>query len=163
MKDPEAAINEALSGNSMEGRTESDKPLGISYIIGRLDRSLNRHIRHVLSPLGVTIGQYTALSVFDSRGQQSNAQLAERTLVSPQAANELIKVMAKNGWIERQPDPTHGRIIQISLTETGLALLQQCDAAIAKLEDAMLQELNEAERVTLKQQLRGLVRVLAEL
>ena len=144
-------------------QNQSNKPFGISYLIGRLDRSLNRHIRQAISPFGLTTTQYTALSVFAARGQLSNAQFAERTLVSPQAANELMKVMERNGWIERQPDPSHGRIIQISLTEQGRNLLKKCDTAIAELETTMLAELSEQERNVLHTQLRSLVRILMEI
>lgn len=154
---PEAS--QALSTVSKAG----NRPLGISYLVGRLDRALRRHITHAINPMGVTLGQYTALSVFNTRGQLSNAQLAERTMVSPQAANELTKVMEQKGWIERQPDPNHGRIIQISLTETGQALLAECDEAIAVLEAKMLEDLNEKERQVLQKQLLGLVRVLSEI
>ena len=143
--------------------TQSNKPFGISYLIGRLDRSLNRHIRTAIRPFGLTTTQYTALSVFAARGQLSNAQFAERTLVSPQAANEFIKVMERNGWIERQPDPSHGRIIQISLTDDGRILLEKCDKAIAELEQSMLAEFSEQERTVLHAQLRSMVKVLAQI
>lgn len=153
-------LQDPLPGASPVSKASS-RPLGIPYLIGRLDRSLRRHMTHAINPLGVTLGQYTALSVFNTRGQLSNAQLAERTMVSPQAANELTKVMERKGWIERQPDPNHGRIIQISLTGAGKALLAECDEAIAELEAMMLEDLDEAERQVLQKQLLGLVRVLS--
>jgi DNA-binding MarR family transcriptional regulator len=138
------------------------RPMGIAYIIGRLERGLYRQIRTAISFLGVTVSQYTALSVFNARGNMSNAQLAERTMVSPQAANELIKTMEAEGWIKREPDKTHKRIIQISLTESGKKLLIQCDEIISVMEDNILRELNEDERSLLKSQLRGMLRLLME-
>ena len=153
--------NTASTASDSSG--DGDRPLGVAYLIGRLDRSLQRHINHAIAPLGVTLGQYTALSVFNTRGQLSNAQLAERTLVSPQAANGLTKIMEHKGWIERQPDPNHGRIIQIRLTAEGKAVLADCDREIAALERKMLVELSGRERQALQKQLLGLVRVLSEL
>jgi DNA-binding MarR family transcriptional regulator len=142
---------------------QEDKPLGVAYMVGRLDRALNRQFRRVLEPMGLTIGQYTALSVFCSSGRLSNAKLAERTMVSPQAANELIKGMEKNGWILRKPDPNHGRIIQISLTREGIRLLNRCNKVIAQLERQMLDGFSDKEIATLHKQLRGAVGVLREL
>jgi len=144
-------------------QSQADKPLGIAYMVGRLDRALNRQFRNALEPLGLTIGQYTALSVFCSSGGLSNAKLAERTMVSPQAANELIKGMEKSGWIVRKPDPNHGRIIQISLTKEGKRLLTRSNKVIAELERKMLQGLNSREIVTLHGHLRGAVGMLREL
>jgi DNA-binding MarR family transcriptional regulator len=141
-------------------RTQANKPMGVAYMVGRLERALRRQLRQVLEPLGLTLAQYTALSVFHSNGRLSNAQLAECTMVSPQAANELIKSMAKNGWILRKPDPNHGRVINISLTKEGKLLLARCDRVIAKLEREMLKELSSKQIVTLHGQLREAVGVL---
>jgi DNA-binding MarR family transcriptional regulator len=144
-------------------QNQEDRPLGVAYMVGRLDRALRHQFRRVLDPLGLTLGQYTALSVFYSSGRLSNAKLAERTMVSPQAANELIKGMEKNGWIVRQPDPNHGRIIQISLTKEGKQLLTRCNKVIAKMEREMLKGLSKKEIATLHGQLRGAVGILREL
>lgn len=140
-----------------------DKPTGVAYMVGRLDRALRRSFRRVLDPLGLTLGQYTALSVFSSSGKLSNAKLAERTMVSPQAANELIKGMEKKGWIVRNPDPNHGRIIHISLTSEGKRLLSRCDRVIAQIERQMLHDLSDKEIKTLHGKLRNAVGVLREL
>jgi DNA-binding MarR family transcriptional regulator len=113
--------------------------------------------------MGLTLGQYTALSVFCSSGRLSNAKLAERTMVSPQAANELIKSMEKNGWIVRKPDPNHGRIINISLTREGKQLLTRCNKVIAKLEREMLKGLSDRQIATLHGQLRNAVGMLRDI
>ncbi len=153
-----------VSFNELEKakQQQPSRPMGVAYIIGRLERGLYRQIRTALSPLGVTVSQYTALSVFSARGNMSNAQLADRTMVSPQAANELIKSMEAEGWIKREPDKTHKRIIQISLTESGKELLIKCDEIISVVEGHMMEELSEDERSLLKSQLRGMLRLLLE-
>ena len=137
--------------------------MGVAYMVGRLERALRLQFRRVLEPMGLTIGQYTALSVFCSSGRLSNAKLAERTMVSPQAANELIKGMEKGGWIIRKPDPNHGRIIQISLTTEGKRLLTRCDKVIAKMERKMLNGLSNKEISALHGQLRNAVGELRDL
>ena len=143
-------------------RNDANKPIGVAYMVGRLDRALRRSLRRVLEPMGLTVGQYTALSVFWSSGRISNAKLAERTMVSPQAANELIKGMEKKGWIVRRPDPNHGRIINISLTADGKKLLARCHKVIAQLERQMLKGLSNREIKTLHGNLRGALGILRE-
>jgi DNA-binding MarR family transcriptional regulator len=137
------------------------KPSGLAYLVGRLDHVLNRRLREVLAPLGLTVPQYTALTVFRAQGSLSNAQLAERTMVSPQSANEMVKSMEAQGWIERRPDPSHGRIIQISLTVAGHAVMERCDAEVVKVEAQMFPELTAEQRHTLQGALRGAVRALS--
>jgi DNA-binding MarR family transcriptional regulator len=142
---------------------QADWPLGVAYMVGRLERALRQQFRKALEPMGLTLAQYTALSVFCSSGGLSNAKLAERTMVSPQAANELIKGMESSGLIVRKPDPNHGRIIQISLTKEGKRLLIRSNKVIAKIEREMLKTLNNKEITALHSQLRNAVGVLREL
>jgi len=136
------------------------RPSGLAYLVGRLDHVLSRRLRDGLAPLGLTVTQYTALSVFRAQGSLSNAQLAERTMVSPQSANEMVKAMEAQGWIERRPDPSHGRIIQISLTGAGHAVMERCDAEVVKVEAAMFPDMGEDGRTALQAALRSAVRAL---
>lgn len=135
--------------------------MGLAYLVGRLDHVLNQRLRDSLAPSGLTVPQYTALSVFRAHGSLSNAQLATRTMISPQSANEMVKQMEGKGWIERKPDPTHGRIIQISLTASGEEVLRDCDARVAEVENIMVAELGGEERAQLHAQLRAAVRALS--
>ena len=138
-----------------------DKPTGIAYLIGRIDHVLSRRLRDSLGVLGLTAAQYTALSVLDTQKQLSNAQLAERSMISPQSANEMVKAMEARGWIVRQADAHHGRIIHLRLSAEGSALLRQGHAAVAQLEQAMLAELGVDQRSELHAQLRVLLRSLS--
>jgi DNA-binding MarR family transcriptional regulator len=137
------------------------KPAGLAYLVGRLDHVLNQRLRDGLAPYGLSVPQYTALSVFRAHGSLSNAQLAMRTMISPQSANEMVKQMEGKGWIERRPDPAHGRIIQISLTASGEAILRDCDAQVLEVENIMFADLAREERAQLQAQLRAAVRALS--
>ena len=136
------------------------RPTGISYLIGRLDHALSRRMLEVLAPIGLTVSQYTALSFLESQNPISNAQLAERTLISPQSANEMIKQMAEKGWVERAPDPSHGRVLRLSVTNTGKQLLQQAHADVALLESNMIADFTQAQRKTFHGNLRQLLHSL---
>lgn len=138
----------------------SEAPMGVAYLVARLDRVLRRRLGETVAHLGVTVPQYTALAVLSRRGQLSNAQLAERSFVTPQAANEMVKTMEMRGWIERQNDPNHGRIIHLRLTPAGEQLVARCNAATAQLEASMLGQLNETERGQLLTHLRACVQGL---
>ncbi|WP_373987120.1 MarR family winged helix-turn-helix transcriptional regulator [Duganella sp. BuS-21] len=122
---------------------------------------MNKRLRDCVAPAGLTVPQYTALSVFRAHGVLSNAQLAVRIMTTPQSANEMVKSMEGKGWIERTPDPAHGRIIQIQLTADGHAILGQCDAKVREVELQMFPATTEEERALLHAQLKGAVRALS--
>ncbi|KVC62643.1 MarR family winged helix-turn-helix transcriptional regulator [Burkholderia stagnalis] len=127
-------------------RVTADKPKArspqrLTYVIGSLDRLLRRHMTDALAPLGITLAQYTALSVLEARGASSNAQLAERSFITPQSANEVMSVMASRGFVTREADPSHGRVILLTLTGEGAAMLRECEAVLRPLESRMLGDL----------------------
>lgn len=132
-----------------------------AYLVGKLDRVLRRRIAEAVAPYGLSVPQYTALSVLNARGVLSNAQLAERSFISPQAANEMVKAMEEHGWLLREPHPSHGRILHLRLTPRGTALLSQCDAAVDEVEADLLKDLLPGERDDLQRLLRACFSALA--
>jgi len=135
-------------------------PSGVAYLLGRAHHALVRRLRDTLTPLGLTVAQYTALS-FLARESLSNAQLAVRAMVSPQAANEMVKVMEERDLITREPDPSHGRIIRIALTPMGKALLAQGDRGVAELEAVMLSGYSDTQKAALRDELRQVLHALS--
>jgi len=152
-----------IQKNPQFTQTWPGRPNGIAYLVGRLDHVLNRRIRDILAGLDITAAQYTALSVLRGHGRLSNAQLAERSMVSPQSANEMVKAMEQRGWIARESAVSHGRIIHLRVTAAGEALLGQCDAAVVQVEKAMLADIDEAQYGPLHAQLRSMLRGLGTL
>jgi DNA-binding MarR family transcriptional regulator len=141
--------------------TQPTIPMGIAYLVGHLERLVRRRLREAISPLGLTIQQYTALSVLNARGRLSNAQLAERSLITPQSTNELVKTMEKRGWVARSADPSHKRIIHLYLTTLGKDILNDAHRAAADFEEEMLYELGNAERQQYRDFLSASIRTLS--
>ena len=139
----------------------SSMPSGAAYLIGRLHRMLQRRMGEALTPVGLTLQQYTVLAMIGTRGQLSNAQLAERAFVTPQTANEVVKAMEANGWIKRTPDPNHGRVIQLRLTAAGRHVLSDAHALTARLEEEMLAGLDAEERQRFNEQLKLSIQALS--
>jgi DNA-binding MarR family transcriptional regulator len=144
-------------------RTSRTSPVRIAYTIGRLERALRRCIGAATAAAGLTVAQYTALSVLRTRGELSNAELAQRSLVSPQAMNEIIQLLTGKGIVERRSHPAHGRIVHITLTALGERLWRRCDRAVLRLERSLLGGFSPAERQQLPRLLRRcLIRLEAE-
>ncbi len=114
----------------------------IGYVIGRLDRALRREISALVSPYGLTVPRYTALSVLRDRPGLSNAQLARRAYVAPQSMNEVLAALEADGLIVRSPAANHGRVVEVELSERGHEVLAACDRAVGYMENAMLADLD---------------------
>ena len=132
----------------------------LTYLVKRLEMAERARMEEVLVARGVTLHQYTALSLLERRDGLSSAQLARRHFVTPQAMNQLVASLERDGLIHRAPDAANRRILRASLTDPGRATLTACHDAVDALERRMLAEftpLQEQEfRAALERSLRGL-------
>ena len=64
-----------------DGPTVDGQPT-LLYLVGRMDRVVRRAIDDVVKAHGLSVNQYTTLSVLDHRSGLSNAQLARRSLAA---------------------------------------------------------------------------------
>ncbi len=140
--------------------TPSRTEPSISYVLGRLDLALRRSLSEGLASVGVTLPQYTALSVLRDRGALSNAQLARRVLITPQSTIKVIAALEGKGLITRVPDPDHGRILRTLLTPSGQDVLHACDRVAAQIEARMLEQLSPEDSAALHAGLKSCVRGL---
>lgn len=130
------------------------------YAIGRLDRVVRRELSERLAPLGLTWPQYTTLSVLDSRPGLSNAQLARRAMISPQAMSEVTVTLERMRLLQRRASPTNNRILRAHLTPKGRRLLAQCEERVDELERQMLEGIADRESHRLLEAIRSCVRHL---
>jgi DNA-binding MarR family transcriptional regulator len=132
----------------------------LSYVVGRLDRAVRQRLDEVVRRHGVSIPQYTALSVLRSRGGLSNAQLARRSLMTPQSMSEVLAALVEKGLVVRTASPDHGRIKRTELTEAGRSVLDACDVDVDEIEQLMLSELDFDQRDRLVVALKSCLRQL---
>jgi DNA-binding MarR family transcriptional regulator len=133
----------------------------ISYAVGRLDRVLRRRLAEALAPYGLSLPEYTTLSVLSARSGLSNAQLARRSLITPQAMNEVLARLEARRLVRRRRDPAHARIRPAELTAAGRRTLAAADTAVDAVERAMLTGIPGAERRRLAHLLASALRHLA--
>ena len=110
---------------------------------------MRRRLREALGQHGLSLPEYTTLSVLRARGGLSNAQLARRSLITPQSMSEVLASLSGRNLILRQAAPDHGRVIRTELTRAGTRVLAVCDRALDELEREMLQALGERDRAGL--------------
>jgi DNA-binding MarR family transcriptional regulator len=132
----------------------------ISYIVARLERAVRRAINERVSVYDLTVLQYTTLSVLGRRGELSNAQLARRAYMSPQAMGEVIEALELKGLVRRRQHPDHRRVYPAALTPKGRKVLAACEKLIDDMEAEMLSGLSANGRRDLRSGLIHAVRAL---
>jgi DNA-binding MarR family transcriptional regulator len=134
--------------------------LRLSYVIARLDRAVRGAISECLAPCGLTIPQFTTLSVLRRRSGLSNAQLARRSYITPQSMHDVVLELERRGLVRRTPDPSHGKILRTALTAEGRRVVGHCEAAVAAMEDEMLSDFSPDARERLIHELATCVHAL---
>jgi len=122
----------------------------LSYVIGRVERVLRRRLTAAVEPAGLTLPAYTALSVLRAEDGLSNAQLARRSLVTPQSMSEVLTLLVDQGYVRRRAEPGHGRVIRTELTNAGRRALARCDRAVDAVEQEMIGDLDADEEASLR-------------
>lgn len=132
----------------------------VGYQMKRAEHALRLEMDGALRGLGVTTPQYAAMSGLEEEPGISGASLARRSFVTPQTMNGILVKLEDAGLVERRPHPEHGRVLQAYITRAGGELLVGCHRRILEVEERMVSQLDESERLRLMEALDACVRAL---
>lgn len=134
----------------------------LTYLIKWMERKVRSELESALLPLGVSISEYTALSVLHEGRELSSAQLARRTFVSAQAMHPIVTDLIKRKLLTRRDNPDHGRIQLVRLTAQGQRLLDRCNVATREAESRAFTGLSPTQVAALRKSLERCVRTISE-
>jgi DNA-binding MarR family transcriptional regulator len=103
-----------------------------------------------LRPHGLTGAQYAVVSVLARDPGASGADLARACNTTPQAMNGVLATLERGFLVERRPHPTHGRILQVTLTSEGQRRLEAARAAVRVLEAEIERDFKRDDLATVK-------------
>jgi DNA-binding MarR family transcriptional regulator len=121
-----------------------------SYLLRQAWQGLSGAMEIALRPHGLTGAQYGVLSVLRHHPGASGADLARACNITPQAMNGVLATLERESLIERRQHPTHGRILQVTLTEEGRRRLEAADPAIRGLRRAIERDFTPEDIATIK-------------
>lgn len=119
-------------------------PWAVAVKLGRL---ADRRIQEKPSPLGVSAGQYIALSDIARHPGISRAALARRLQVSPQGVAAPLENLAGKGLLVRT-EAGRGRPIALDLTEAGYSCVALADRKIHGLSRELIARCFGPEAIT---------------
>ena len=139
---------------------ESKNRPRLAYAVAFLERSLRRALAEALRPFELSLAQYTVLSLLGMHESLSNAQLARRAYVTPQAMSEIVRYLESRKLVVRKQSPDHARIHPARLTAKGRTTLDKCDAAVDRVEQRMIDDAGPQGDDDLVRMLMSYARVL---
>jgi DNA-binding MarR family transcriptional regulator len=117
----------------------------------------------ILASLGIRHGRLKLLMILlKCKGDTTPASLAEKTGVTRATISGLLDGLEKDGLVTRQHDPDDRRLIRVSLTVAGKALLDKVRPVYSRWFTSLIEPLSETERTQLVYLLQKIQSRLAE-
>jgi DNA-binding MarR family transcriptional regulator len=121
-----------------------------SFLLRQAWQLLQSAMDVALRPHGLTGPQYGVLSVLRHHPGASGADLARACNITPQAMNGVLATLEREFLIERHQHPTHGRILQATLTDEGQRRLEAADPAMRALRRTIERDFTPEDIATIK-------------
>ena len=118
-----------------EGKRGVEGHLG--YLVRQASGLVRLAMERALADLDVTPPQFTVLTMIVAYPGLSGADLARLSFLTPQTINVIVRNLQRSGAIEKTAHAGHGRILQLTATARGMALLKRCRTRVAEVEDRL--------------------------
>jgi DNA-binding MarR family transcriptional regulator len=139
---------------------ELDTSLG--YMLKAAASALHSALEAVLRPLGMTITHYACLELLAQRPGLSNSELARGAFVTRQSMNVLLQALERQGLVVRPARAPVGRALPAELTARGRRQLKVASAAVRRVEQDMLANLDASEQDQMRRLLTACIAALTE-
>lgn len=89
---------------------------------------LKHRFQNLVHPFGITIQQYNALRILRGMGSgMTTSEIRDRLLDRNADSSRLVERLVRMGYAHRCVHPSDGRLVSVTITESGLDLLSRID------------------------------------
>jgi len=128
----------------------------ILHLVKQVQYKAYVRLEALFQPLGITAVQFRIMTTISTRPGVSSAELARLYDVKPQTMIKQIAILESKKLIGRQTSRTNKRLLELTLTREGQAVLDQCQKSAQALEREFLQPLSADEQAALRSYLTRL-------
>ncbi|MCX5524106.1 MarR family transcriptional regulator [Streptomyces bobili] len=156
-KDPVDAIVEQWAAERPDLDTTAMEVFGR---VSRLARAMGDRMEKAYAGLGISRGEFDVLATLRRSGEPyalSPRQLSATLMLTTGGMTGRLDKLERAGLLRRSPDPHDRRGLQVTLTEQGLAVVEEAVGAGLAVQTEALTAALDAERAG---QLAGLLREL---
>ena len=118
-------------------------PYRLSVLSNRVSSAIARQYSE---RFGLTIPQWRAMAVLGGTSGLSARDVAERTAMDKVQVSRAVESLMRARRVQRQADPSDGRVTRLSLTAKGRAIYDEVVPLALHLEDVFLSALTMRER-----------------
>ena len=131
-------------------------PASLRKAVARLYEAFREAAETVgnISSIDVSIRQHQTMTLVcrlteDKPNGVTLKELAEAMKLAPATVSELVESLVKKNFLQRVQNPEDRRAVQITLTDHGQMMLDQCIKCVDSLCDKLLSDLSASERTAM--------------
>lgn len=124
------------------------------YLIKQVELAIRARLESAIRETGLTVTQYTALTVLARRPGLTSAELAKNSFVRAQSMSSVTAELEDHGMISRSPDPSHQRRQLLTVTDKGAELLERLRPTVEWIEEQMVSNLPDGDIDSLRHALQ---------
>lgn len=128
----------------------------MGYLARRVFQLSTFGLGDVFEPEGVSLTQWSALVAIHIGRGRTCAELADDIAHDRGATTRLIDTLVERQWVRRTRDDADRRVINLSLTDAGIALMHRCRAGVVDRWNTWLTDWNDDDAADLLRLLRKL-------
>lgn len=125
------------------------------YLLMATHLTLQRQLLDRLKGTGLTVGQPKVLDYLRNHNGASQKEIAKACHIEPGSLSVLLGRMEDQGLLHRQAPAGNRRTLQVFLTETGTARMEQVTQAFTALEAQAFRNIAPEDRATLSRVLQA--------
>ena len=129
----------------------------LGYLLKHASAQLTGLTDAALAPLGIDSKDFGALRLLAHREPTSQLQAAQALGIDRTSMVALLDVLEGKGIVTRRPDPADRRRNTVELTERGLRIYDQAEAAYEAAEQTFLAPVDQEAAEQLRLVLRSLL------
>jgi DNA-binding MarR family transcriptional regulator len=131
----------------------------LGYLLRQAAATYRLRIERALADLGITPPQFAVMTMLKAYPGQSNADIARLAMLTPQTTSVIIANLLRAGLVQRRRHETHGRVLQVELSEPGRTQLETCRGRVLGIERDLLDGFGPAEEQTIRRWLVHVARL----
>jgi DNA-binding MarR family transcriptional regulator len=109
--------------DTREPNTQQDRTFEVAAALHLSVGLLRRRLRQVTREGEITFPEAAALARLDREGPGTSAELARSEQISPQSMGATLAALEARGFLNRSSDPADARRVVMSLTQSGVEVL----------------------------------------
>lgn len=131
----------------------------INFLLATSQNVVFKYFSKQLSEYGLTPSQYGVLNCLWQHGDLSPTKIREILILEASSVSGILDRMQKNGLIERHIDPNNRRVIIVTTTDKSMAIKEDVEAIVNKMNHKFLEHCSKEEENILKQALLKIIDV----